>query len=162
MAAETQILSGTTIARNGGAVLLRGASGQGKSDLALRAICWHIQLPGETAPEPFRLVSDDQTVLSAVGRSVLTSPPEPLRNLLEVRGIGIMPVPAVCDVPLALVVNLSQSDIDRMPEYPGAHVTLLGQRFDVVEVAPFEAAVLEKIALALARSMAHWTTRSQA
>lgn len=154
MVAETQIVAATTIARHGGAVLLRGASGQGKSDLALRAICRPLQLPGEAAPAPFRLVSDDQTVLTVAQGTVRASPPGPLRDLLEVRGIGIIQAPSVIDVPLALVVDLTNTDIERMPEFPGACQWLLGHCFDVVQVAPFELSAPEKIALALERSMA--------
>ncbi|MGI9477331.1 MAG: HPr kinase/phosphorylase [Hyphomicrobiaceae bacterium] len=154
MAAETHTVAGTTIARHGAAVLLRGRSGQGKSDLALRALCRPLQLPGEAAPAPFQLVSDDQTVLTAVDGVVLASSPAPLRDLLEVRGIGIIDAATTSDVPLALVVDLTTTDIERLPEFPGAYATLLGLRFDVVPVAPFEAAAPEKVALALARSVA--------
>lgn len=154
MAADTEIVAGTTIARHGHAVLLRGRSGQGKSDLALRAICRPLRLPGERVDQPFELVSDDQTVLRRAGGEVLASAPAPLRDLLEVRGIGIVTVPAVGGQPLALVVDLTEVATERMPDYPCAGEMLLGRRFDVIEIAPFEASAPEKIALALARSVA--------
>jgi serine kinase of HPr protein (carbohydrate metabolism regulator) len=154
VAAETETIHATTIARHGHAVLLRGTSGAGKSDLALRAIMRPLLLPGDASPAPFELVSDDRTVLHLAGDSVVASAPEPLRGLLEVRGIGIVALPSLGDVPLALVVDLSAGEIERLPEYPGARTTLLGRAFDVVEIAPFEASAPEKVALALARATA--------
>lgn len=153
MAGEAEIVAGTTIARHGHAVLLRGRSGQGKSDLALRAICRPLRLPGEVHAEPFELVSDDQTMLRAAGNQVMAHAPETLRDQLEVRGIGIVNMPSTAGLPLALIVNLTAAPIERLPDYPGASEILLGGRFDVVEIAPFEASAPEKIALALARSV---------
>ena len=153
MAAETLCVAATAIARQGHAVLLRGASGTGKSDLALRAICRPMQLPGETSPEPFQLVSDDQTVLSVADGAVLASSPDPICDLLEVRGIGIVEVPSAVGLPLAMVVDLTNSAIERMPDFPGAYAMLLDRQFDLVQIAPFEASAPEKIALALARSI---------
>ncbi len=152
MAAETIRVAATAIARQGHAVLLRGASGQGKSDLALRAICRPLQLPGELSPQPFQLVSDDQTVLKVAGDQVVASPPDPLRDLLEVRGIGIVRARSSAGLPLALVVDLTNSAIERLPDFPGAYAMLLDRQFDLVQIAPFEASAPEKIALALARS----------
>lgn len=153
MAAETIRVAATAIARQGHAVLLRGSSGQGKSDLALRAICRPMQLPGETSPEPFQLVSDDQTFLKVAGGRVVAASPDPICDLLEVRGIGIVRVPSTTELPLALVVDLTNSAIERLPDFPGAYAMLLDRQFDLVQIAPFEASAPEKIALALARSM---------
>lgn len=153
MVAKTLIVAATAIARRGHVVLLRGASGAGKSDLALRAICRPVQLPGEPNAEAFQLVSDDQTVLTAVGDTVLASAPSPLRDLLEVRGLGLVDVPAVADLPVALVVDLTSTEIERMPDDPGPEANLLGRRFNSVQIAPFEASAPEKLALALARTI---------
>lgn len=154
---KSGIVSGTTIARQGWAVLIRGKSGQGKSDLALRAICQPIRLPGETGSQPFQLVSDDQTVLTLRDGLLMTSPPEALRDLIEVRGIGIVSAPSVSGLPLALIVDLAGREIERLPDYPGPTDDLLGGVADVVSVAPFEASAPLKIALALARSIEHRT-----
>ena len=61
------------------AVLLRGPSGSGKSDLALRLI----EAGG-------RLVSDDQTHLARRGRSLVATPPPTLAGMIEARGVGIV------------------------------------------------------------------------
>ena len=153
--AMSGIIAGTTITRLGWAVLIRGESGRGKSDLALRAICQPIQLPSETGIQPFQLVSDDQTLVTVCDGLLLTSPPETLRNLIEVRGIGIISAPSIAGLPLALIVDLAEAAIERFPDYPGGTDVLLGQTIDVVRVAPFEASAPLKIALALARSIEH-------
>ncbi|MFT5508016.1 MAG: HPr kinase/phosphorylase [Hyphomicrobiaceae bacterium] len=157
VAVKSGNISGTTIARQGWAVLIRGKSGLGKSDLALRAICQPIQLPGEACSQPFQLVSDDQTVLTVRDGLLLTSSPGALRDLIEVRGIGIVSAPTVAGSPLALIVDLVEAEIERMPDYPGATDLLLGYPIDVVRVAPFEVSAPLKIALALARSIQHRT-----
>ena len=161
MAAETKIVGGTTIARHGHAVLLRGPSGRGKSDLALRAICQPVMLPGEPAAQPFVLVSDDQTTLTLDDGEVLTSAPAPLRGLLEVRDIGIVQVPYEEALPLVLVVDLTCDEIERMPDYPGAHEMLLGCRVDRIDLAPFEASAPAKVALALERSRCDRTSNDR-
>lgn len=152
MAAETAIVAGTTIARHGSALLIRGRSGQGKSDLALRAIAQPILLPGEADAEPFQLVSDDQTRLEARDGKIYSSAPASLRGLLEVRGIGIIPTSFVTAVPLVLIVDLAAPEVERLPDYPGATETLLGCPMDIITVSAFESSAPLKIALALARS----------
>lgn len=59
-------------------VLLRGPSGSGKSDLALRALALGA-----------RLVADDRVVLTPFGDGLWASAPVQLKGLLEVRGLGI-------------------------------------------------------------------------
>jgi serine kinase of HPr protein (carbohydrate metabolism regulator) len=152
----------TAIARAGHAVLLRGKSGSGKSDLALRALCRPCLLPGEHQPGSFQLISDDQTILKRAGGAVHASAPATIRGLLEVRGIGVLPFPAVADIPVALVADLvgdvtsglNSAPIERLPDYPGQTTELLGLSIDLVRIAPFEASAPLKLALALARSVA--------
>ena len=94
----------TSVAIAGRAVLIEGASGTGKSDLALRLID-----RGAT------LVSDDYTVLARRGDELLAAPPPTIAGRMEVRGLGIVAVPHVADVPVALLVRLSP-EVERMPE----------------------------------------------
>jgi serine kinase of HPr protein (carbohydrate metabolism regulator) len=98
-------LRGTCIAVEGSGVLLRGPSGAGKSDLALRLI----EAGG-------CLVADDYTDVSEVGgRLVATTPPK-LHGLLEVRGIGIVRLPATPSAPLIACIDLVPIErVERMP-----------------------------------------------
>lgn len=105
MTAPFQI-HGTTVSLDGAGLLLRGPSGSGKSDLALRLI-----------DQGARLVADDRTNLLLAEGALVASAPASIRGLLEVRGIGLLSLPALTSVSLALVVDLvAQNDEPRMPE----------------------------------------------
>lgn len=101
---STETLHATGIAIDGRAVLFEGPSGVGKSDLALRLID-----RGAT------LISDDQTLLVRRGAELLARAPDRIRGQIEVRGLGIVTMPCVEDVPLALIVRLGIEPL-RMPE----------------------------------------------
>jgi HPr kinase/phosphorylase len=119
------------------AMLLRGRSGSGKSDLALRLI-----------DAGARLVTDDQSVLSRRGDAIVVSPPARISGLLEVRGIGIMRVEALAEAPVMLIVDLvAPEQIDRLPER--RRETILGLTLPVIAVAPFETSAAAKLRLAL-------------
>ena len=84
------------------AALLRGASGSGKSDLALRFIA----LAGNADGHP-ALVADDQVFVEARGAGgPLVRSPETIAGKIEVRGIGIVDVPFIEDARLVLVCDL--------------------------------------------------------
>ncbi len=87
-------------------ILLRGESGSGKSDLSLRLM--HADAV---------LVADDRTDVRREGAFVYASAPQPLRGLMEVRGLGILPFDYKESVRLAAVVDLQdQQKIERVPE----------------------------------------------
>ncbi len=99
-------------------VLLQGASGSGKSSLALRLMDQAGFGAGSTAPVIATLVSDDQVLLEELDGVVTATAPSSIRGLLEVRGIGIIKVEntqaAVCvDM---VIAHAASSDIDRIPE----------------------------------------------
>lgn len=130
---------GTCIDIDGSAVLLRGESGSGKSDLALRII-----------DDGARLVSDDQTSLSAKDGLLLASPPDSIRGLMEIRGLGILRLPCSENVPLRLVVDLvPEGAIERMPE-PGT-TSLLDTPVPCIDLPGLQAATPAKVRMALAR-----------
>ncbi|MDE0940637.1 MAG: HPr kinase/phosphatase C-terminal domain-containing protein, partial [Pirellulales bacterium] len=89
--AET-LVHATCVAIGEVGVLLRGPSGSGKSDLALRLI-----------EGGAKLVADDQVVLSEVAGSLLASAPAALRGKIEVRGCGILDIPYEKSVSMRLV-----------------------------------------------------------
>ncbi len=77
LSAET--MHASTVAIEGRAVLITGASGSGKSDLTLRLL-----------DRGFTLVSDDQTIVKKTGTKLCASAPPIIKGKLEIRGIGIV------------------------------------------------------------------------
>jgi serine kinase of HPr protein (carbohydrate metabolism regulator) len=131
------LVHATTVAIDRMGVLLRGPSGSGKSDLALRLI-----------DAGARLVADDQSELRRAGNAVLVRAPESLLGLIEVRGIGILRCAPLSDVPLAVVVDLVAADrIERLP--PPCRENVLGVDLPRLAVAPFEASAAAKVRAAL-------------
>jgi serine kinase of HPr protein (carbohydrate metabolism regulator) len=101
---SSETIHASTVAIDGRAVLISGPSGSGKSDLALRLL-----------DRGFSLVSDDQTHVRREGDRLIASPPPNIAGKLEIRGIGIVEIDNLTDVPVALLVELT-SDIQRMPD----------------------------------------------
>jgi HPr kinase/phosphorylase len=129
------LLHATAVAIDGEAILLRGPSGSGKSDLALRLIDGGAQF-----------VADDQTLLRRVGDRILASAPTAIAGLFEVRGVGIVKMVATEQVPLVLIADLILSGgIERIPE-PRVE-TILGLMIPVIDLAPFEASAPAKLRL---------------
>ncbi|MES3081808.1 HPr kinase/phosphorylase [Sphingomonas faeni] len=135
IATQSDRLHATTVAIDGVAVMIEGVSGSGKSDLALRLID-----RGAT------LVSDDQTLVVRSGEILLARAPTTIVGRIEVRGIGIIAVPYVGDVPVGLVVRVD-SPVERMPERRLR--TIVGIDVRQVAVDPFEASAPIKIELAV-------------
>jgi len=129
------IAHGTVVAIGGKAVLIVGASGAGKSDLALRLI-----------DRGAVLVADDYVELDVVGGEVRCAPPPSIAGRIEVRGVGIAEMPFVESVPLALVVDLG-ARTDRLPH---SHVRQI-EGVDVRDIAidGFEASAPIRVELAL-------------
>ncbi|MBL4747925.1 MAG: HPr kinase/phosphatase C-terminal domain-containing protein [Magnetovibrio sp.] len=97
----------TCVALDGSAVLLRGDSGSGKSDLALRLI-----------DESWDLVSDDYTELEAQGHELLAQAPKTINGLFEVRGLGLIHLQTINRVPVQAVFDLKPLvDVERLPEF---------------------------------------------
>lgn len=143
-----QLVNGTSVAIAGRGVLLTGPSGSGKSDLALRLI-----------DQGALLIADDMSELYGGDADLLVrfpvAAPADLQGRMEVRGLGIMPVPATADpAPLRLVVELvSPAAIIRMPEpvmanYGGFNVAL-------TKITPFEASAVAKLRLAVNAAASH-------
>ena len=135
--ASSQPIHGTCVAVGRRGVLIRGRSGAGKSDLALRLIA-----------DGARLVADDQVLLRRVAGKMIASAPKTLCGLIEVRGIGIVSVPTTFSVPLCLIVDLvSLRAVPRLPEMVFA--TMAGIAVPLVKLTPFEASAPLKVRLAL-------------
>lgn len=142
-------LHATAVALGGRAALLTGPSGSGKSDLALRLV-----------DAGWRLVADDQTLLWRRGGGVLCRPPERLAGRLEVRGIGIVRMPALAAAPVVLLCRLVPGGtVPRLPE--PAVERLLDVPVPVVALAPFEASAPIKLRLAMARVAAGYSATGE-
>src|ERR1041385_2406330 len=106
-----RLINGTAVAWRGMGVLILGPSGSGKSDLTLRLID-----SGAT------LIADDVVELKRDGEVLLLSSPAEgpagLRGKREIKGLGIMSVPAAPpDIPLSLVLQETPpSEVELIPE----------------------------------------------
>ncbi|BBF69278.1 MULTISPECIES: HPr kinase/phosphorylase [Sphingomonadaceae] len=134
-ALSSETLHATSVAIDGRVILLRGPSGSGKSDLALRLI-----------DRGAVLVSDDYTLVKRVDGRLIATAPDTIRGKMEVRGIGIVAMAALSDAPVALIADLFDP-VDRMPLEP-VHRTVAGIDVPVVKIAPFEASAPIKVELA--------------
>ena len=94
------------------AVVIRGPSGSGKSRLALGLI----RLAEAGGALPFaRLVGDDRVALAAASGRLLVSPAPNIAGLIEVRGLGVLPLPYEPLAVVGLIVDLAAEDGSRMP-----------------------------------------------
>lgn len=91
----TIIRQATCVAIGRRGLLIEGAPGTGKSSLALALID-----RGAT------LVGDDGVVLEPVDGRLIAAPHPNTEGKLEVRNVGLVEMPAVGGVPVALVVRL--------------------------------------------------------
>ena len=137
LSAET--LHASTVAVDGRAVLLTGPSGSGKSDLALRML-----------DRGFTLVSDDQTIVRKEGDRLLASAPPNIAGKLEIRGLGIVDVERVDNIAIALIVELTNSLIERLPD-DSRERPILGVKLPLVTIDALTASAPSKVALALDR-----------
>lgn len=129
-------------------ILIRGKSGAGKSDLALRLL-------HNLGPDRACLVSDDYVEIeinqtSGAGVSLMASPPASIAGLIEVRGVGIVPLPFKESIALTMVVDLvARNEVERLPEQE--YVDILdhkeGMQLPALKCHAFDASTVAKICL---------------
>ena len=141
--AQTQTVEhATAVAVDGRAVLIFGAPGSGKSDLALRLIA-----------DGARLIADDGTRVHREGQGIFASPPATIAGMMEVRGLGVVTVPGAATpadaFPVALVVNLvsDPAQVARMPD--PASRELAGVAVPCVTLWGFAASAVAVVGVAL-------------
>lgn len=115
-------------------ILIEGASGAGKSDLALRML-----------DQGFRLVADDRVLVWACDGALYGRAPEALANLIEVRGLGICAEPAL---PFSRIVLAARCEpAERLPE--PVFDAYAGLSLPVVSTHPLEPSAPAKLRRAL-------------
>lgn len=104
------LIHGTGVLFDGKGVLIKGPSGSGKSDLALRLMTLGAQLIGDDYLE----VTKNNN-----GRIVMAGPPN-IAGLIEVRNVGILKGPYLATAEINLVLCLiapeDKNCLERMPE----------------------------------------------
>lgn len=99
------IVHATTVAVDGAGLMISGASGSGKSGLALTMLTIGAQL-----------VSDDRTIVSRPDAgSPLAEAPEAIAAMIEARGLGLIRVEPAGPTRLAGVLDMSIVERERLP-----------------------------------------------
>lgn len=135
--ATTSVVHASCVALDGAGVLILGASGRGKSGLALQMMALGAGL-----------VADDRTVLQVVAGpdspQLVADAPDALRGRIEARGVGILHAEACSPCKIALIVDLDSPETDRLP--PMRQMVLLGVTLPLlhmVDTVSFPAAILQ-------------------
>ena len=117
---DTSVLHATAVAVAGNGLLIRGASGSGKSGLAL-----------EMMARGAALVADDRVIVTARDGALWLSAPSPIAGLIEARGLGLLrAAPARGPVRLVAVLDLDEPETDRLPQC--REIMLHGQRIPLL------------------------------
>lgn len=146
-APDHAFVQATCVVVDGVGVLLRGPPGSGKSDLALRLI-----------DAGAVLVADDGVELRRRGDVVVArlppAAPDSVRGRIEVRGLGIAPVPTVAEASLGLVIDLVPADsVERLPE--PATTNFLGVKLSLLRLNGLEPSAPAKVRLAVRAGPGH-------
>ena len=102
-------LHASTVALGARAVVIFGASGSGKSALALQLMAYGAAL-----------VADDRTQIVARGGTLFASAPVPIRGYVEARGVGLLGAESLAEAEVALAVDLDHDETARLP--PTRHI----------------------------------------
>ncbi len=102
---DSACIHATCVAVQGRGLLIVGASGSGKSSLALRMIALGADL-----------VADDRVDLSRDEGAVIADAPQRIAGLIEARGIGLLRAAPCGPVALDYVLDMDQTQPARLPE----------------------------------------------
>lgn len=98
------LLHASCVAAGGRAVLILGASGAGKSALALQLLALGACL-----------VADDCTLVVPGSEGLIARAPDTIRGRIEARFVGILAADALDAAPVALAVDLDLAETERLP-----------------------------------------------
>ncbi len=109
MAADASTIHASAVLVGRKAVLIRGASGSGKSSVA-----WDLLQVAQLGALPFgRLVADDRAIVEVHAGQLLVRPAPQLAGMIEIRGLGIRRLVFEPLAAVGLVVDLGASDTAR-------------------------------------------------
>jgi serine kinase of HPr protein (carbohydrate metabolism regulator) len=130
-------LHATCVSLSGTGILIRGASGSGKSDLALRLI-----------DQGAELVSDDYCEITVEHGRLMAVTPATIAGKLEIRGVGIVKLPHVEKVAVGLIVDLCKpAEIDRLPKTTNTVIENIALPW--IKLDPFTASAAHKVRIAV-------------
>ncbi len=131
MAHDRATLHASAVLIGPSAVLIRGASGSGKSHLVFDLI-----QAGACGQLPFvRLVGDDRIRCTAVHGRLIARPAEGLEGLLELRGVGLLRLAYEPVAQVGLIVDLGVAASARMPDRPDIEAEIDGVRLPRLAIA---------------------------
>lgn len=132
-----KLVHATCVKMSGVGVLLRGASGSGKSDLALRLV-----------NRGARLIGDDYVYVGCEDGDLYAATPQEIAGKIEVRGVGIAVVPFDRVVRIAVVIDLQNERVERLPQRGETMIETVA--LPCFKLMPFEDSACEKVALLVA------------
>lgn len=133
-----QLVHGTAVAIDNKGVLILGPSGSGKSDLSIQLI-----------DRGAMLISDDQVITSRSSDGITLGPPENIAGKIEVYSLGIIEMPFVANIPLSMIVSLSEKP-SRFP-FDNPSRQYLGIDVPTITIDTNRATTAIKVELALRR-----------
>lgn len=98
------LIHASCVAVEGRGLLILGAAGAGKSQLALELMALGAML-----------VADDQVALRREGDAVVAAPHPAIAGLIEARGIGLLRAPGLASAVVALTLDLDHAEEQRLP-----------------------------------------------
>ena len=127
----------TTISYKNKGIMIVGDSGSGKSDLALRMIM----------QKRAKLVADDRTEIEIKKGKIYAYCPTNIKDMIEVRGVGVMSMKAKKSTRVSLVVELVD-DIKKIERIPQKETFFFADAtVEKIKLYPFEISAIDKLVI---------------
>ena len=131
MSSPEQTIHASAILIGERAVLIRGESGTGKSQLTTALL----NAAREGLLPYARLIADDRVKIFVANGRLLSAAPEAIQGMMEVRGLGIRHADYEPIAVVGLVIDLAASDGARMPDEKTEKAEILGIKITRLPVA---------------------------